>query len=356
MGTPVQIEGAWQFIAETEVKHTPEFVVKAYQAISNPYRQRCLASQIKTGTVPISGLFYHRVADRQPTPWTISRRNFQLQIKWLKENFDLLSMDQAVDRIESGFNDRPAVVITFDDGYAENMDFAMPLLVDYGVPCMYYVATRQILNQQLFDNDRNFETPLYPNSLRDLKKLVRWGIDIGAHTRNHVDLGKVTSTPQLRDEIEGCRRELMHLLDCPIDHFAFPFGQYSNITTQAVQLAKEAGYRSVSGAYGGYNFVGQDPFFFQRLHGDPSLTRIKNWTTIDPRFLKVKPEPSWFQASDLQREAPSFPSSTASGSANVSDKDSNANAGIPAEQVPDAGASFPSVSLTTHLDSQQSTH
>lgn len=334
------------------MKHTPEFFIKAYQTISSPYRQRCLTAGIKSGTVPISSLFYHRVADRQPTPWTISRRDFQRQMEWLRENFDLLSMDQALDRIEAGFNDRPAVVVTFDDGYAENMDFAMPLLVDYGIPCMYYVATHQILNQESFDHDRNFEMPLYPNSLRDLKKLVRWGIDIGAHTRHHVDLGKVTDPAVLRDEIEGCRRELMHLLDCPVDHFAFPFGQTCNITNQAVQVAKRAGYRSVAGAYGGYNFVGQNSFFFQRLHGDPSLTRIKNWTTVDPRFLHVQPDFNWFQDCELpwesRRDSSSF--------AKLCSNDRSTESGSDLDSVSTSLPAFPSVSIHADLDSSHSSH
>jgi hypothetical protein len=55
------------------------------------------------------------------------------------------------------------------------------------------------------------------------------------------------------------------------------------LNTDAFRLAREAGYAGVCSAYGGYNYLGDDPFHFQRIHADPELIRLKNWLMVDPR-------------------------------------------------------------------------
>lgn len=275
---------------------TSSFSINTYRQATAPIRSMLRSRYQAECQFPISVLYYHRVADWQPTPWTITRADFRRHLDWLQSHLEVISLDEAIARLESGQSGRPAAVITFDDGYSDNMDFAVPLMMQRKVPFTYYVSTHQVINQQPFQHDQEFPRPLYPNSIRDLKKLVRWGVDIGAHTCHHVDLAKVTDEEQLKNELQGCRRQLMNVLGCDVKHFAFPFGQRDNISAQSVQFAREAGFKSVAGAYGGYNFVGQNPFFIQRFHGDPLLARVQNWMTYDPRFLGVAPNSEWLDA------------------------------------------------------------
>lgn len=311
-----------------------ERLIEAYRQATEPWRWlRRLAWQ-RAGVMPIVVLFYHRVADTNPTDWTISRSGFAAQLDWLQKHFELLSMDQVHQRLEMGFNDRPAVAITFDDGYAENMDFALPLMAERNIPCMYYVATSFVLNQTYFPHDEALNLQLHPNSVGDLKQILAWGLDIGAHTRTHADIGKVTDSQQLHDELAGSRRELMNLLGVAIDHFAFPYGQTSNITAASLQVARNVGYKTVSAAYGGYNCMGCDPFLIQRVHGDPSLPRIKNWTTLDPRLFRIRPLPEWSTSasSSFTREACAL---TSAASAVESDQIASENASLKStESIP----------------------
>jgi len=264
-----------------------------YRFLTAPYRRYRLRRQMRAGTVPITVLYYHRVSDSLSTPWTISRDRFRQHLDWLRKHFEMLSMDQVHQRLTAGYNDRAAVAITFDDGYADNMDFALPFLAEHRIPCMYYVSTVHVMNQTPFPHDLDLSVVVPPNSVDDLKQIRSWGIDIGSHTRTHPDLGRIVDPVILREEIADSRRELLALLDTPIDHFAFPFGQTGNITAAALAVAREAGYKTACGAYGGYNFVGQDPFLIQRWHGDPHLARVKNWTTIDPRRVGIRPPAGW---------------------------------------------------------------
>ena len=72
----------------------------------------------------------------------------------------------------------------------------------------------------------------------------------------------------------------------------------------------DAGYDGVCSAYGGYNFPGDDAFHLQRYHADPSLLRLKNWLTVDrrwvnrPRFVYNHYDPSLADDITASRAAP----------------------------------------------------
>lgn len=53
-------------------------------------------------------------------------------------------------------------------------------------------------------------------------------------------------------------------------------------------MLRKAGFLGVCSAYGGWNCVGADEFHIQRIHGDPSFSRIRNWMTYDPRLSRVR--------------------------------------------------------------------
>ncbi|MEX0610498.1 MAG: polysaccharide deacetylase family protein, partial [Pirellulales bacterium] len=130
--------------------------------------------------------------------------------------------------------------------------------------------------------------PLGPNTPAQLRQLGSAGVEIGAHTRHHVDLGGNVSSDKLVDEIIRCKWELEDALGQDVRYFAFPYGQHENLSAAAFRVAREAGYDGVCSAYGGYNFPGDDPFHLRRIHADPEFIRFKNWLTIDPRKLRAQ--------------------------------------------------------------------
>jgi peptidoglycan/xylan/chitin deacetylase (PgdA/CDA1 family) len=93
-------------------------------------------------------LLYHRIVDDRTVfldkgPVVHHHiRDFEQEIAWLKKRFQVLSLDEVVDKIRSGKGfARPSVAITFDDGYLDNYTLAYPVLKSHGVPAMIYVAT-----------------------------------------------------------------------------------------------------------------------------------------------------------------------------------------------------------------------
>lgn len=242
----------------------------------------------KHGKTPVFVLFYHRVADNHLNPWTITRAEFQEQIDWFQANFEIVDLQECQRRIESGFNDRPTLAITFDDGYSENCEWALPMLIERRIPITYFVTTHHTANQQPFPHDVDRGVPLPVNTIESLRSLDMAGIEIGAHTRTHPSVGDLREPEEIFDEVITASREMEKHIGRPMRYFAFPFGLHKNLNSDAIHLLKREGFLGFCSAYGGYNEIGNDSFQIQRLHGDRSISRIKNWLTFDPRVLKTK--------------------------------------------------------------------
>ena len=269
-----------------------------YYLATLPQRNRAAMERALLKTVPIMVLFYHRVADTRPNGWTIRWDRFRSQMKWISRRFDLITLDQMQHRIEAGVNDQPALCITFDDGYADNCDKAIPWLLNQSIPFSYFVATDHIRQGTPFTHDVASGHPLAPNSIDQLREMAGAGVEIGAHTRSHVDLGTLDSATRLRNEIVGSRDDLESALQRPVRYFAFPYGLPENMSQAAFRIAYQAGFRGVCSAYGGYNRPTDDPFHIRRIHGDPQWSRLCNWLTVDPRKLSA-PDP--FDPGDYRR-------------------------------------------------------
>lgn len=258
-------------------------LLSSYYHASLPLRRLLTTRLSQRGQAPVSVLFYHRVADDQPNAWTIPCELFTQQMLWLKKNFDLVSLAHAQERIRAGVNHRPAVAITFDDGYGDNCAHAIPLLIKERIPCTYFVSTSFVLHNKPFPHDVFCGAPLRPNSIQELRAMADAGVEIGAHTRSHADLGKIHDARQLREEVVDAAHELEDATGAAIRYFAFPFGLHANLNAEAFQLARRAGYQGACSAYGGYNWPGDDSFHLQRIHADAEMLRLKNWLTFDPR-------------------------------------------------------------------------
>lgn len=115
------------------------------------------------------------------------------------------------------------VLITFDDGYVDAVRQILPVLERHRMTAAFYIIT-----------DR-FHEPGFLNPT-EIRRLDAAGMDIGAHTRHHVDLRTVGAS-QLADEIAGSRRDLERIVGHPIDSFAYPAGRYDAAVVAAVRRA-----------------------------------------------------------------------------------------------------------------------
>lgn len=100
----------------------------------------------------VTVLMYHEVLPDEvafPSWLIVNNSEFRQQMEHLAEHFDVLSLDDAADFLQSSAPDAPSarhkVVLTFDDGYAGNLHHALPVLKSLGLLCTVYVATSKIL-------------------------------------------------------------------------------------------------------------------------------------------------------------------------------------------------------------------
>jgi len=221
------------------------FFLNLYYHCSRLYRWNYLRKASKEHRVPIMVLFYHRIADDAANSWTTSNKIFDTQIHWLESRFELVSLEEAQRRIRSGVNDQPCVSITFDDGYAENCEQAIPLLIKKQIPCTYFVTVQNITEGEPFSHDLAEGNSIPPNNLEQLRDMVHAGIEIGAHAYRHIDLGQISDEQQLYHEVVTSRERLQKALGQSVRYFAFPFGQYVNLN-QRVYPIEELGYHRSS--------------------------------------------------------------------------------------------------------------
>lgn len=97
-------------------------------------------------------LMYHRVDGAAVDPWDliVSPEKFEEQILWLKQNRNILPLDELVDQYLAGRLRKHSIAITFDDGYKDNFTRAAPMLKQYGVPATFFICTEPLFQQKAF--------------------------------------------------------------------------------------------------------------------------------------------------------------------------------------------------------------
>lgn len=106
----------------------------------------------------VTVLMYHELAhdDADLQAWTVVRKSeFLRQIDYLRRHYDIVSLDDALARMQSGASfDRPPVVLTFDDGDSGNYEILLSLVESLELPVAVFVATGQVQDQRLYWFDR----------------------------------------------------------------------------------------------------------------------------------------------------------------------------------------------------------
>lgn len=282
-------------------------LLPAYYHLGRPLRWQHLRRAMARGRAPIMVLIYHRVDDDEANVWTTSTRDFVRGIHWLKKHFELVSLEEAQQRIRDRRNERPCVSITWDDGYQCNGEVALPLLLKERIPFTYFVTLENILEGKFFGHDTRMGNRFAPNTLDEIKALADAGVEIGAHSRTHANFARMRDTAVMHDELVQAGEELQAAVGKPVRYFAFPFGQPEHLSAEAFHLAYEAGYEAVCSAYGGYNFPGDDAFHLQRIGADGPLLRMKLWTGYDPRKERMTRRFDYMAAAAARPEGVALP-------------------------------------------------
>lgn len=213
-------------------------------------------------------VLFHRVDDDYAgNPISCTTAEFEAYCHFFKRYFDAVRLSELAAGVQQRSDLSGKLAITFDDGYADNVEAAQ-MLRERGLPACFYIATGFI------GTDRNgwwdVEQGLTSRwmSWDDVRQLAEWGFELGAHTEAHIDLGKV-SGPAAVEEVEGSKAALERELGQPIVHFSYPYGRRDNISAENLRMIEQAGFESCTSAFGGAVDHGSSLFDLQRVAVSP---------------------------------------------------------------------------------------
>ncbi|MGH3437034.1 MAG: polysaccharide deacetylase family protein [Sciscionella sp.] len=197
---------------------------------------------VDSRAVPI--LMYHALGTRAApgfSRFTLHPRLFAKHMALLAHRgCRTLTVTQVMELRAQGAACPPgSVVLTFDDGYADFHDQALPVLNKYGFTATLYVTTGHVGGIATWTcADENGDRPML--SWSQLAEVTAAGIEIGAHSHTHPELDML-SPLEIREEVTRSRGELTDRLGVPVTSFAYPFGYFSRVVTEAVA---DAGFAS----------------------------------------------------------------------------------------------------------------
>jgi peptidoglycan/xylan/chitin deacetylase (PgdA/CDA1 family) len=285
----------------------------------------------------LSILIYHRVlAEPDPLfPDEIDAHRFERQLGFLKANFNIISLREAVDGLRNDRLPPRAACLTFDDGYADNAEIALPLLQKHGVHATVFVATGflgggRMWNDTVIELIRNAPAEidltaagygaftlgsidqrrqaiatllgklkyvpmeqrqqqvdaiaaLLPVTLRrdlmmtpaQVRQLHQAGIEIGGHTVNHPIIARLPAAAA-RQEIADGKDALEAMIGAPVRLFAYPNGKPGqDYHAEHVAMVKQLGFEAAVSTSWGAARPGSDLF---------QLPRFTPWDRSQLRF------------------------------------------------------------------------
>ncbi|MYM35007.1 polysaccharide deacetylase family protein [Duganella sp. FT94W] len=266
-------------------------------------------------TPTLSILIYHRVLAR-PDPLLPSLpdvRRFDGQMALLKRCFNVLPVSLAVRLLRRRALPPRAACITFDDGYADNADHALPILRKHGLSAAFFIASGYLNGGQMWNDDlieHARQMGLGPEALDELlmrhkylpmeereqvaralaparreqmmmtseqiRKLLGAGMEIGAHTHRHPILASIPDAAAWADIVRG-KATLESITQTPVRLFAYPNGKPDqDYRHQHVQMVRELGFEAAFSTVAGVACEGSDPL---------QLPRFTPWEPDRLRFL-----------------------------------------------------------------------
>ena len=222
-------------------------------------------------------LMYHKVNDLWPNPTTVPTAVFEEQMALLGElAYVPVSLDAVRDHyLQASELPERAVLITFDDGYRDNLENALPVLRRYGFPAVNFVAIG------FLDDGRPLphEEPLRLLGIRnetvgwdELAELEAGGVRIESHGIGHQPLSELDPAEATR-EIALSKLRLEERLGKEVEAFAFVKGSLADYRPEHASLVQQAGYKLAFTSVSGANGPASDRFRLRRYNIEPYPAR-----------------------------------------------------------------------------------
>lgn len=237
-----------------------EYIKNKYLYWTRLTKQFCISKDFQQGTLVLG---YHQIGSftNDPLSLAVSKANFSSQLKFLKKNFNVITPQQFSRSIINKKIIPKSVLITFDDGYCNNLAKALPILKEEGVVALFFITTNNIVNRVPFWWDKsktlkeyhtiknnpllrsktniNVDVNLLPLTTSQLKSLSSSkNAVIGAHTHTHPSLAKLSVGQQAKDIKMGLEL-LKKYSQQPIHFFSYPFGGLVDYDLNTINIVRK---------------------------------------------------------------------------------------------------------------------
>jgi hypothetical protein len=214
-------------------------------------------------SIPI--LNYHQISKVPSKPYSwrslhVDTDSFEFQMKFLKNlGYEGKSIRDLMPYLKGDLKGK-VVGITFDDGYANNLYNALPILNKYNYTATCYFVSQKLGSTNSWDKDLN----AVESSLMNSDELLKWhqsGNEVGSHTQRHSKL----TTLLLQEaglEIKDSKNDLEQIIGQSVDAFCYPYGSYFD---EHIDLVTKSGYKSAVTTIRGKNDTGSDLMKIKRI-------------------------------------------------------------------------------------------
>jgi peptidoglycan/xylan/chitin deacetylase (PgdA/CDA1 family) len=205
----------------------------------------------QTGEVSIPVLNYHSIGVTKGNTLVLDPKKLTQQMDYLAEQgYSPLTLSDFILLLEKK---KPAparpVLLTFDDGYIDNYEQAMPILKRHGFPATIFISPGTIGQEGKLN-------------WKQIKEMHEAGWDIQPHGMTHPHLPELSAAEQ-KEEITHSRLQIEQQLGTKADIFCYPFGEFNK---QTLTILKEEGFRYAFTIRQGRTASSQDPFHLKRIY------------------------------------------------------------------------------------------
>ena len=191
-------------------------------------------------------LLYHHVSSSTPASTSISPETFKSHMEYLDAHHTVVSLQDVVSAIQHNTTlPENAVAITFDDGYANILDNAHPILADLGFPYTVFINPDEI--------------GVGPKQLtwEQVIAMHNDGVVFANHTLDHLHMlngeqamGERAWLEKVWQNVESAEKKIEDKLDISLKYLAYPFGEYNTALANKLKAEGYIGFGQHSGAVG----------------------------------------------------------------------------------------------------------
>jgi peptidoglycan/xylan/chitin deacetylase (PgdA/CDA1 family) len=252
--------------------------IKAARLAVSTISRFSLRTKATAARVPV--LCYHRVLpelkEGEKPIYTMTPDEFAAQMAFLsQQGFQSLSFDEYAD-LARGLAAPPerAVLVTFDDGYADNYHLAWAIAAHYGIKINLFLCTGLIegdapsiyseLPPEAKTSLEQYPQLWRPLTWTEINLMAACGVGIGFHSHNHGNFGQLTADQISRDVAIGLKFFEIRSGVRP-KAFAFPGGSHGTYNTRAVSIIRDHGLELLFTTHLGRTRLGCNRNLFSRL-------------------------------------------------------------------------------------------